>query len=68
MSGGNNSDVMKEEVTHEGTAVVKRLLEKMEEVMDIKDLDKETIRMVERLVVLRISTKHINLWMRQLEM
>lgn len=30
--------------------------------------DHETTRMAERMVVLRISTKHINLWMRQLEM
>ena len=36
--------------------------------MKVEALDEETIRMVERIVVLRISTKHINLWMRQLEM
>ena len=36
--------------------------------MRIDSLDEETIRMVERLVVLRVSTKHINLWIRQLEM
>ena len=32
------------------------------------DLDEETARMTERTVVLRIATKHINLWARQLEM
>ena len=32
------------------------------------DLDEETARMTERMVVLRIATKHINLWARQLEM
>ena len=36
--------------------------------MRAEDLDEETIRMVERTVMLRISTKHINLWVRQLEM
>ena len=35
--------------------------------MNVDVLDEETIRMTERLVVIRISTKHINLWMRQLE-
>ena len=32
------------------------------------DLDDETIRMTEMMVVLRVATKHNNLWMRQLEM
>ena len=32
------------------------------------DLGEETARMTERMVVLRIATKHINLWVRQLEM
>ena len=66
MSGGNDADGTKE-ATSEGTTV-KRLLEKIEEVMEIEVGDQETIRMAERMVVLRISTKHINLWMRQLEM
>ena len=34
----------------------------------MKELDEETTRMVKRVVVIRISTKHINLWMRQLEL
>ena len=33
--------------------------------MEVKG--EETARMVENVVVLRISTKHINPWMRQLE-
>ena len=36
--------------------------------MKVEDLDQETTKMVERVVVLRIATKHINLWVRQLEM
>ena len=44
------------------------MLEKMEEVRGIVEVDHETTRMAERMVILRISTKHINLWMRQLEM
>ena len=31
-------------------------------------LDEETVRMAKRFVVIRISTKHVNLWMRQLEL
>ena len=36
--------------------------------LNVEDLDEETARMVERMVVLRVATKHINLWTRQLEM
>ena len=31
-------------------------------------LDEDAIRMVERVVIVRLSTKHINIWMRQIEM
>ena len=41
---------------------------KMKTVMSVETLDQETIRDVERMVILRVSTKHINLWIRQLEM
>ena len=44
------------------------LLEKAAKALKVEDLDDETAIMVERLIVVRISTKHINLWMRQLEM
>ena len=44
------------------------LLKKTAEVMEVEDPDEETTRMVERIVVLRVATKHINLWKRQLEM
>ena len=44
------------------------LLEKCKEMMNVDSVDEETTRTVERLVIVRISTKHINLWMRQLEM
>ena len=40
----------------------------MEEVMGIDEVDHETARIAQRMVILRISTKHINMWMRQLEM
>ena len=40
----------------------------MAEMMKVEGLDEVTTRMVERIVVLRASTKHINLWMRQLEL
>ena len=44
------------------------MLLKMEEVTGIDESDHETARMTERMVILRISTKHINVWIRQLEM
>ena len=56
------------DTTAERNTIVKVLLEKTKETMNLDSLDEETTRMVEILVVLRISTKHINLWMRQLEM
>ena len=42
--------------------------EKLEELMDVFVLEEETIRIAEETVLLRLSTKHINLWVRQLEM
>ena len=47
---------------------MRSLLERMKETMTMESIDEETTRMIVRLVVVRISTKHINLWMRQLEM
>ena len=44
------------------------LLEKVKKELKTEDIEEETARMVERIVVLMIATKHINLWMRQLEM
>ena len=54
--------------TKNGGVMVKKLKEKVEEMMNSEEFDEETSRMVGRYVVIRISTKHINLWMRQLEM
>ena len=42
-------------------------MEKTKEMMNPDFLDEETALMTKRMVVIRISTKHINLWMRQLE-
>ena len=47
---------------------MRSLLERMKETMKLESLVEETTRTIERLGVVRISTKHINLWMRQLEM
>ena len=44
------------------------LSEKLKKLMNMEVLDEETTRMLKRMVVLRIVTKHINLWVRQLEM
>ena len=56
------------DLTTERIPIVAALLDRMEEVMRDESLDEETTRMAERLVLLRVSTEHINLWMRQLEM
>ena len=65
---GRKTESEVKDATIERNPTVTVLLEKMKETMNLDSLDEETTRMVERLVVLRISTKHINLWMRQLEM
>ena len=44
------------------------LTERVEELTDVCVLEEETIRMAEETVLLRLSTKHINLWVRQLDM
>ena len=50
------------------TAFLEMVLEKYARILNVEELDEETTRMTERMVVLRVSTKHINLWIRQLEM
>ena len=52
----------------EETAFMRRLKERLAEMVKVEELDEEMNMMVERLAVLRIATKHINLWSRQLEM
>ena len=47
---------------------VNELREKIMSMGKVEAFDQETIRDVERMVIIRVSTKHINLWMRQLEM
>ena len=48
--------------------MIKKLSEGMKEMTNENTLDDETIRMTERIVVKRLTTKHVNIWMRQLEM
>ena len=45
--------------------VCEKRLVKLDVMMNVEVLDKETVRVVARIAVLRISTKHINLKMRQ---
>ena len=47
---------------------MKELKQKVMAKMNMAVLDQETDRDVERMVILRIATKHINLWIRHLEM
>ena len=56
------------DLAFEKTALGKALLGNMKEIMNVEDLDEETSRDIEKIVILRVSTKHINLWIRQLEM
>ena len=52
-------------------AFLKTLFEKMKrtaEKINSNEGDDETAMMVERVAILRIATKHINIWIRQLEM
>ena len=51
----------------ERSSFVKKLTETIRRRMREDVLDKETTMTVERMVVLRLSTKHTNLWTRQLE-
>ena len=54
--------------TSEGNQFMRNLMMKVSGMKKVEYLDEETTRMIERVVVVRIATKHINLWMRQLEM
>ena len=59
------------EKEHDKTNMRTAFLEMFKKVMialNVQDLDEETTRMTERMVVPRVATKHINLWIRQLEM
>ena len=47
---------------------LKELKQKTAAQMKVEGLDEDTSSDVEWMAVLRISTKHINLWIRQLEM
>ena len=50
------------------TKFMNGLKEKTMAIMNVDVLNRDTVLNVERMVILRVSTKHINLWTRQLEM
>ena len=56
------------EVKASGTTLFMRTSLKDVESMKEEVHDEDFTHMVERMTILRISTKHSNLWMRQLEM
>ena len=68
LSEVNAEGSKKDDKRREEGVLLKTLFEKMKRLLNTEELDEETTRMTERVVVLRIATKHINLWMRQLEM
>ena len=59
---------MKRNANNHENVIIKALLGKMQDAMKMENMDEEATRMAKRMVVIRISTKHINLWMLQLEM
>ena len=64
----SQGEMQKNEKAGEATGFLKMLFEKTKEMMNMENLEGETARMVERVVIVRVATKHINLWIRQLEM
>ena len=70
MSLGNDHVEEKQvEVTEmNGTLFMKTVKEKVAEMMKIEEVDEEATRTIARIIVLRVSTKHNNLWTRQLEL
>ena len=68
MSDGKEPCEEKNDDEKEETAFMRRLKEKTAEMMKMEELDEETAMMVQRMVVLRVATKHINLLARQFEM
>ena len=68
LSDGSPRKSEKPVVQAERGLFMEMISEKTMKMMNLEDPDEETARMVERTVVLRVATKHINLWIRQLEM
>ena len=56
-----HKEEMMQDPISEGSEFLKILLEKTKDLKGDDSLDDEIIRMVERIVIIRISTKHINL-------
>ena len=55
------------DLTKDERMILRELKEKLRTIKKVEELDQETTRGVERLVILRVAAKHINLWIRQLE-
>ena len=68
MSVESAEENVKSDKEREKSPFLRALLEKTKKSMNVEELDEETTKMVGRMVVLRVATKHINLWIRQLEM
>ena len=64
----SQEEMQKKEKAGKATGFLKIMFVKLKEMMNVENLDEETARMVERVVIVRVATKHINLWIRQLEM
>ena len=60
----NECENEKSDNLSEVAKALEKMKEGMERVMKVEVLDQETARMIERAVIVRISTMHINLWVR----
>ena len=64
----NVEEKQTDQTTTNGTQFLKVIIGKVAEMINVDVVDEEATMMVKRIIVLRLSTKHINMWIRQLEM
>ena len=63
-----NEEIKDGDATRNGSTFLRTVFERLNIATNHEVVDDETMEMVERVVIVRLSTKHINLWTRQLEM
>ena len=68
LSEGSAEENAKPDEQNVRSKFLEMLVKKAMTTIKVEGLDEETARMVERMVILRVATKHINIWIRQLEM
>ena len=68
LSEGIANENVKPDEQNARSEFLEMLAKKAMTTMNVEGIDEETTRMVERVVILRVATKHINIRIRQLEM